>query len=85
MAQLTRQNIKKPSDSMDWKQAVAAVLATKHKGTKNIGDHSTDPRINAQVAGEKLSTQVTNYWAHAKNAAPGPIRVMDMFSGCGGM
>lgn len=84
MAQLTHQNIK-PSDIMDWRQAVVAVLETKGQQIKKNGGYQTDPRINAQVAGKKLSTEVTNYWVRAKTAAPGPIRVMDMFSGCGGM
>lgn len=85
MAQLIRQNYKKSSDSADWKQGVAAVLAPKLQGPKKNGERTPDLRNKARVAGEKLSIQVTNYWAHAKAAEPGPIRVMDMFSGCGGM
>ena len=85
MAQLKRQSPKKSPDGMDWKEVVATVLATTLKQAKNTSERAVDPRANAQIAGEKLSTQVTDYWARARAAKSGPIRVMDMFSGCGGM
>jgi DNA (cytosine-5)-methyltransferase 1 len=85
MAQLTRQNVKKSLDSMNWKQDVAQLLATKRQRRGLPKGSVSNARVNAHLAGEKLSTSVTDYWARAKAAKPGPIRVMDMFSGCGGM
>jgi DNA (cytosine-5)-methyltransferase 1 len=85
MAQLTRQKVKKSLDDMNWKQDVAQLLATKRQRVGLAEENLSNARVNAQLAGEKLSTSVTDYWSRAKAAKPGPIRVMDMFSGCGGM
>jgi DNA (cytosine-5)-methyltransferase 1 len=36
-------------------------------------------------AGARLANQLDTYWPKARRAATGPIDVIDMFSGCGGM
>lgn len=85
MTQLTRKNSKKILDDMDWKEEVAQLLATKQNGGQKVNMSPHDIRMNAQLIGEALSTQVSSFWSRAKESASGPIRVMDMFSGCGGM
>lgn len=42
-------------------------------------------RGQARRAGEIVATKISDYWRQARCATPGPIMLLDMFSGCGGM
>lgn len=46
---------------------------------------SSDVRMSARAAGRKIATHITDNWRAAQSTEAGPIMLMDMFSGCGGM
>jgi DNA (cytosine-5)-methyltransferase 1 len=46
---------------------------------------STDARSAARAVGKKIAGSISSHWRKSKKVVPGPIQVIDMFSGCGGM
>lgn len=42
-------------------------------------------RAGAAAAGREIARSLDRYWRTSASVAPGPIDVIDMFSGCGGM
>lgn len=85
MAQLKKQNSRASSGDQGWKTEVGLLLDTKQRSANKVELAQTDIRAQAQHVGERVSIRVTDYWTLAKTNAAGPIHVMDMFSGCGGM
>jgi DNA (cytosine-5)-methyltransferase 1 len=50
------------------------------------GQRTADPvRVGATAAGRLVAQQLDKYWRTSQDAPSGPIDVIDMFSGCGGM
>jgi len=66
MAQITPGQTKKSLHSTDWKIGVAQLLATKLRGVRKVDGGLNDSRINAQIAGQKLSTHVAKFWTRAR-------------------
>lgn len=44
-----------------------------------------DPRAAARVCGIELALNLDRYWSLSQARSTGPVKVIDMFSGCGGM
>jgi DNA (cytosine-5)-methyltransferase 1 len=44
-----------------------------------------DPRAQAHALGSAIASNVGEFWDSCRHARPGPIQLIDMFSGCGGM
>src|SRR4051812_33996331 len=49
------------------------------------GSDAWEPRSAGQTVGRLVSTQLDEHWTVAESAGSGPIDVIDVFSGCGGM
>ncbi|WP_085545924.1 DNA cytosine methyltransferase [Burkholderia pseudomallei] len=49
------------------------------------GDLPDDIRAQARVAGKAIATGISDCWQKARPESGGPIKLLDMFSGCGGM
>jgi len=61
----------------------ASVIA---KGRKlSGGGKRLDPRMAARVCGIELALNLDRYWNLSEGRSNGPVKVIDMFSGCGGM
>jgi DNA (cytosine-5)-methyltransferase 1 len=55
-------------------------------GAQTEGDDAKGAaRVMARQAGQVIATRISDYWREAKEGASGPIALVDMFSGCGGM
>lgn len=46
---------------------------------------TADVRVSARMTGRKVATRISDNWRAARAAEAGPIMLLDMFSGCGGM
>jgi DNA (cytosine-5)-methyltransferase 1 len=54
-------------------------------GIPSTGKGARDTRSAARAIGRLASTQLDELWDKAADAPAGPIEVIDLFSGCGGM
>lgn len=69
----------------DWRKALTeALTATADSGSGRLGSGS-DPRAIARVHAAALASDIDRHWEAAKTAPDGPIDVIDVFCGCGGM
>lgn len=64
-------------------RALAGALA--RIGPKTSAARGDDTRGAARFLGRTAATDLDRFWTRARNAPNGPIDVIDMFSGCGGM
>lgn len=48
-------------------------------------ERNGDSRVAARAIGRKIASSISTYWQKSKGSTTGPIHVIDMFSGCGGM
>jgi DNA (cytosine-5)-methyltransferase 1 len=51
----------------------------------NADPTEADLRLSAQLAGAFIGTNISDLWPAASQVTTGPVKVIDMFSGCGGM
>lgn len=84
MEQLAEQTRKKKLKERTWTHEVSGLLADIHPPLIE-GGRVGDARTQARLAGKTVATQISEYWRKARSEAPGPIMLLDMFSGCGGM
>lgn len=70
---------------MDSLRGITELLRSSIEAAQDAQEPAQDIRASAQLAGEAVATGISSYWSRALAADHGPIRVMDMFSGCGGM
>ena len=62
-----------------------AQLRDRLVGLAGRGDSEDAVRAGAAAAGRQVARNIDRYWRASSNAETGPIDVIDMFSGCGGM
>jgi len=60
----------------------ASVVA---EGRRLLGGKRLDPRAAARACGIDLALNLDHYWNLSQGHPSGPVKVIDMFSGCGGM
>jgi DNA (cytosine-5)-methyltransferase 1 len=78
--------------SQESRQLLAGVLPLMIAAARNVRRSSGSPaasgysaRDMAQVLGKETALNIGKYWRAAKAGRRGPIDVIDIFSGCGGM
>lgn len=68
-----------------WAKGLLSLLETAQVSSPVNEDVGGNYRRRARLAGQHVATHISDYWRNARTAASGPIMLLDMFSGCGGM
>lgn len=85
MKQMIEQTRKKKLNQQTWTQEVSSLLENLSAPVDSRSNGNGEERMRAHRAGELVASHISEYWRLARSANPGPIMLMDMFSGCGGM
>jgi DNA (cytosine-5)-methyltransferase 1 len=85
MEQMIEQTRKKKLKQQTWTQEVSSLLENLSAPVDPRSNGNGEERMRARRAGELVASHISEYWRLARSANPGPIMLLDMFSGCGGM